>query len=173
MSFAAELIPASLSGKIETMHLARVLSLFITVAAVFAAADKPDFSGEWTINLNRSEYGAQPAPHKLTEKIQHKGSNIRMEVLELSPLDQEVKYELKYVTDGKETSNTMLGSVVKSTASWIDNQLAVHSWSNVSGWAVDIKDRWRLVENGTTLIVERHLTAPSGNFDETLVFDKK
>lgn len=136
-------------------------------------AAKPDFSGEWKINLGRSEYASQPAPKNLIEKIEHKGGNLRLEALEVSPLDQEVKYELKYVTDGKETSNTMLGSALSSTASWNENQLVVHSWSNVSGWKVDIKDRWRLAEDATTLIIERHLTAPSGTFDQTLVFDKQ
>ena len=136
-------------------------------------ASKPDFSGEWRLNLERSEFSPQPAPKKLTQTIAHKDPQLKVTVLEISPLDQEVTQDLTYSTNGKETANSVLGSVVKSTVKWEGEELSLDSRAEFGGRTVTIKDRWRLAEKGTTLIVTRHLEGIAGTFDQTIVLDKR
>ncbi len=153
----------------------RTLSLFLIALSMTAAdpAAKPNFSGTWVLNLDRSEFGTQATPKKLVQKISHKGVRLDVESTEVSPLDQEVKLTLNYLTDGKETSNTVGGTEVKSTASWSGSELSVHSRSTFGGRSVDLKDRWKLAEAGETLIVSRRFEGSGGTVDQVLVFDKK
>ncbi len=149
---------------------------FVMMLASFAAAapaGKPDFSGEWDLNLDRSDFGTQPAPRKMTQKIAHKDPELKVAVLEISPLDQEVTQDLKYVTDGTQSSNSVLGTPVKATVKWEGEELSLHSWAEFNGRTLDMKDRWRLTEGAATLIVTRHLEGIAGTFDQTIVFDKK
>ena len=154
------------------MRIATLL-LFLGCLANAGAGQKPNFTGQWILNLNRSEYGSQQPPKKMTYSIEHKEPTLRITASEVSPLDQEVRYELKYTTEGKETGNELSGTPLRSTAVWDSQQLRVHSWASLSGWSIDLKDTWRLVEDGSTLIVLRHISGTTGAFDETLVFDKK
>lgn len=137
------------------------------------AAQKPNFTGIWVLNLNRSEFNGQNAPKKLGQKIEHKDPALKLEQTETSPLDQEVKFASTYSTDGKEMTNNVLGSLVKSVAVWEGDELAIHSWSEFGGRKVDLKDRWRLTENGATLIVQRQASGVAGKVEQTLVLDKK
>ncbi len=147
--------------------------LLLISASLAVPASKPDFSGEWRLNLERSEFASQPAPKKLTQTIAHKDPELKLALLEISPLDQEVTQDATYSTDGTETSNLMLGTVVKSTVKWEGDELTLHSRAEFGGRSVDIKDRWRLAEKGTTLIITRHLEGIAGTFDQTIVLDKQ
>lgn len=148
------------------------LSLLAFLPAFAAPAAKPDFTGEWTINLSRSEFANQPAPKKMVEKIIHKEPTLLVNVSEVSPLDQEVKQQAKYVTDGKETTNNILGNTVHATATWEGNELLIHSWSVIAGRTLDSKERWKLSEGAATLIVQRHFEGLAGKLDQVIVFDK-
>ncbi len=146
---------------------------FLALGAVSSwGAAKPDFSGEWVLNMVRSEFGAQAPPKKLSQKIEHKDPALKVTQTEISPLDQAVKFESSYSTDGKEAANNVLGSTVKSTAKWEGDELVIHSWSEFAGRKVDIQDRLRLTENGDTVIVQRVATGVSGKLEQTLVLDR-
>jgi len=147
--------------------------LLLLAAPLVQAAPKPGFNGVWTINMTRSEFGAQMAPKKLALKIEHKDPILKLQQSETSPLDQEVKFECTYSTTGKEASNNVLGSTVKSVTVWDGEEIVIHSWSEIAGRKVEFKERWRLTENGTTLIVDRQGSGLGGLVKQTLVFDKK
>lgn len=144
------------------------------LAVVLSAADKkPDYSGVWILNANRSEYGDQIPPKSLIQKVAHQEPSLSVESTETSPLDQAVKLEMKYTTDGKECLNKIQGTEVRATATWEGNELLIHSWSQFGGSKIDLTDRWRLTDSGTTLVVQRHVEGNAGKFDQTIVFDKK
>jgi len=58
------------------------LILFIAATAVFllteapARAAEPNLSGEWKLNLAKSDYGKFPTPISVTRKIDHTGSKL-------------------------------------------------------------------------------------------------
>ena len=49
-------------------------TLFVIAAAanMAAAADKPDFSGDWKMDTDKSVFGPLPPPTSMTRKIDHK-----------------------------------------------------------------------------------------------------
>jgi hypothetical protein len=85
----------------------------------------------------------------------------------------EVTAELKYSTDGKETTNTVRGNEVKSTAKWEGDELAIAGKAQFNGADVTLTDRWSLSADGKTLTILRHVNSPMGETDQKIVLEKQ
>src|ERR1700730_10646816 len=95
----------------------------IAVAAGMAlAADKPDFSGSWKMDADKSVFGPMPPPSSMSSKITHKDPDLSIETTQ-----NDQTATMKYSTDGKETTNSMMGNDVKSKAAWEGKTLVVRS----------------------------------------------
>ena len=53
------------------MRLALTALVIVAFAGNVAAADKPNFSGQWKMNASKSDYGQIPPPESFTRKIEH------------------------------------------------------------------------------------------------------
>jgi hypothetical protein len=155
------------------MRLVVIVSSLILLSSATRAADKPNFSGKWTLNLVRSEYGSQAPPKQLTDVITHREPRLKIETVEVSPLDQEVRQAAEYTTNGKENTNTVLGNEVKSTAKWEGDTLVIDSRSSFAGRTVELNDRWRLVQGGKVILIDRTIQGPAGKFSQVIVLDKE
>jgi hypothetical protein len=91
------------------------LFVIAAVANLAVASDKPDFSGNWKLDLEKSLFGAMPPPAAMTRTIEQKGPDIIVKQIITGP-DMDVAF--KYSTDGKETANSFMGTDFKSKASW-------------------------------------------------------
>src|SRR5271163_4984323 len=95
-------------------------TLFVIAAAagMAMAADKPDFSGDWKMDADKSVFPPPlPAPSKMTRKIDHKDPAVSY--TEARTGDQgDLNITMKYSTDGKETTNNLMGNDIKSKAAW-------------------------------------------------------
>src|SRR5882724_2059958 len=126
--------------KIRKHYLAitALVSLYLTSATI--AADKPDFSGEWNLNIVKSDFGGRkPTPIGAVLKIDHKDPVLRVTrtiATETGVLTTEVVYS----TDGKETTNKLTaalfpdgrrelppGREMKNTARWDDTALVIET----------------------------------------------
>ncbi len=146
----------------------------ITAFATLAlAADKPNFSGDWSLDADKSNFGPMPAPASMTRKVDH--TDPAMNVTEITTGgpqgDQTIK--MIYSTDGKETTNEMMGTPVKATANWDGGALTIKMAANFGGTDITITDKWTLSDDGKTLTDLRHLALPQGEFDITYVMAKK
>ncbi len=56
-------------------------TLFVIAAAagMALAADKPDFSGDWKMDADKSVFGPMPPPTSMTRKIDHKDPEISVD----------------------------------------------------------------------------------------------
>ena len=61
------------------MKLVSKLLILAALSGAAFAADKPDFSGDWKINFNRSNFGQIPAPANYTRKITHAEPSLTIE----------------------------------------------------------------------------------------------
>lgn len=143
----------------------------VTLLAALAQA-KPNFTGEWKMNKEKSAYGQIPAPDSLVRTIQHDDPKITMETTQAGQAG-EIKSKLAYTTDGKECTNTINGQEVKGTAKWDGDALVIQSKRQVQGMELTFHERWSLSEDGKALTIQNHITAPQGKFDITLVLDKQ
>jgi hypothetical protein len=147
---------------------------FIVVAAfamTFLAGQSQaatNFSGEWKLNLAKSDYGIVPPPEFMTRTIKHNDPNLEASTHQKGA-QGEVTTTLKYTTDGKPAENT--GS--KGSAKWESDKLVVDSVRDLQGAELKFHEVWSLSPDGKTMTINNHIVAPQGEFDLVLVFDKQ
>jgi hypothetical protein len=83
------------------------------LAGVVAAADKPNFSGDWKMNAAKSDFGPLPPPTSLTRKITHAEPSLSIVEEQQSAMGDQ-NTTRSYTTDGKETTFLVNGAEVKS-----------------------------------------------------------
>ena len=86
-----------------SLHSAAV---FAILGAAFCAGPassqaKPDFTGTWKLNAQKSDFGAEPAPESFVAKVEHK-NNVFKYVVDGSANGQDFHEELETPIDGKE-----------------------------------------------------------------------
>jgi hypothetical protein len=137
------------------------------------AQAKPNFSGEWKLNIEKSNFGPIPPPDSQTQKIQHEDPSLKIAVEQKGGPQGDFSYESSYSTDGKETTNTIGPMEAKSTCKWDGEVLAVETKINAGGADIVIKGKWSLSADGKVLTNAAHIVSPQGELDVTSVFEKK
>ncbi len=149
---------------------------FIVVAAfamTFLAAQSQaaaNFSGEWKLNLAKSDYGPiqQFAPEFMVRTVKHDDPAFQISTHQKGAAG-EVTTEVKYTTDGKPAENK--GS--KGSAKWDGDKLVIDSVRDANGAEIKTHEVWVLSADGKTLTSTNHISVPQGDFDVSLVFDKQ
>ncbi len=147
------------------------------VAALFAllqvqAQAKPNFSGSWKLNVNKSDFGPMPAPDSRSDTITQADPEIKDSFTQSGQMG-EITADVKYLTDGTETTNTLRGNEIKSVAKWEGDELVVASKTSFNGAGVTFNDRWTLSADGKTLTIQRHAISPMGEADQKIVLEKQ
>jgi hypothetical protein len=151
------------------MHvIASVLALALLVSA--QPGDKPNFSGEWKLNLEKSNFGALPPPTSMTRKIVHAEPSMTIDEVQVSPLGEQTTTR-SYKTDGSAMTFMVNGATVNGSAKWVKNVLEV--LSNVETIGMSFTDRMSLSPDGKTLTSAVQVTSAQGNMDMTAVFEKR
>lgn len=146
--------------------LLSLLLLTAAIGSVSKAADKPDFSGDWKVNFEKSDFGALPPPESLTRKVAHAEPSLAIEDTQNGQ-----KTTRKYTTDGKEIVFDSQGTDVKSAAVWEGNAIVVKS--KVEAVGVQFKDTMTLSADGKIMTSAVRITSPQGDIDITVVFNKQ
>jgi hypothetical protein len=147
-----------------------LIALFLL--AVTAHAAPPNLSGEWRLNVAKSNYGSFPAPQSLVRKIIHSGANLSLSSLQKGA-QGEVTSQYNYPTDGKEVTNKVQGGESKGSAQWIGDKLMIESAREVQGATLKQKEIWSLSADGKLLTIDAHVSLPNGEFDVKQVFEKQ
>ncbi len=150
--------------------LRRFLLLCIP-AAMLLAADKPDYSGHWVVDLAKSDFGMMPPPSKMERDIEHKDPDMSIKSLQVGERG-EIKTESKYTTDGKEATIKMRNREAKVKAIWDGAKLKVNSKIEFNGSEITQDETWIISEDGKTLTIENAIKAPQGEFTTKSVFTK-
>jgi hypothetical protein len=143
----------------------------VSLLGTAAQAAPANLSGEWKLNLAKSNFGRFPAPLSITRKIVQDGVNLTMTIVQKGP-QGEVTSQLAYTTDGKPATNKVQGGESKGSAQWIGDKLMIESSREVQGATLTQKDIWTLSADGKTLTIDSHVTLPNGEFDIQQVFEK-
>jgi hypothetical protein len=144
--------------------------LALALATAGQSAVKPNLSGEWKINLSKSDFGMLPPPASMSRTIAHAEPAITIVEQQRSDMGDQNSTR-KYVTDGTETSFEVGGALVKSSAAWTDDTLVVVS--KVDAIGATFNDKMSLSADGKTLTSRVHITSPQGEVDLTVVFDRQ
>jgi hypothetical protein len=162
---------SSLTIKYST-RLFPVMLLGVALGLAPAYA-KTNYSGTWKANIEKSDFGAMPAPDSQTDVIAHSDPSVKVSVSSKGQMG-DMNYDMNFSTDGKETQNNQ-GDMIQttSTAKWDGDQIVIDTKGSFNGTDFTAKERWTLAEDGKTLTVDRHVTSAMGEFDMKILMDKQ
>jgi hypothetical protein len=148
-------------------------TLFVIATANFAiAADKPDFSGTWKMDPEKSVFGAVPPTTSMTLTVDHRDPNISVHQVSTGPEgDRDLTY--KYSTDGKETVSDYMGTAVKNKARWDGKAVVVNGSLDAGGTEVKLTSKWTLSDDGKTFTDVVGISTPQGDLEITFVLVKQ
>jgi hypothetical protein len=140
------------------------------------AQAKPNFTGDWKLNVEKSNFGPMPGPDKMTMKVDHKEPELSVHTAQ-SGAQGDMENDVKYTTDGKETKNTLNtpgGQVdAKSTAVWEGDSLLITTKVEANGQEIVIKSTYTLSEDGKTMTNVAKIATPQGELEMTYVMNKQ
>jgi hypothetical protein len=155
--------------------LTSVLVPWLLLATAAAAQTKPtpNFSGYWKLNLEKSDFGEAPAPDSAGYVIRHIGGKLAFDYTQESKTTR-----VEITTDGQErlTDSNDEGEIW-TRAFWEGPVLTFEARQRprpghpASG--IRWTSRWKLSADAQTLTIERQITAPQGQLNQTLVFNRE
>jgi hypothetical protein len=113
-----------------------------------AAQSRPDFSGIWKLNFEKSIL-LGPAPERILMIIDHKDPRLIQQIL--VTVDGSAQRMTFNLVIGAETTNPMGGGMALNHAWWQGKELVIESRVKVAGREAYFKDHWSLSEDGQTL----------------------
>jgi len=156
-----------------TTRLLSALALtFSAMAVPLAAQATPNFSGTWTLDLARSDFGPLPPPQGRVEVIDHQEPKLVIRRTTTNA-GSDVQTTLTYVVDGQPHPNTAGGAPVSSVLRWEAGTLVVTSQLTTPQGDVTITDRMTLSTDGRTLTQRRTMSLGGEQLAQTMVFTRK
>lgn len=143
------------------------LALLTLAASSFLFAAKPNFSGEWTLDAGKSDFGDMPAPTSMTMSVEHADPKLVVKQFQSGGPMGEMTAELSYSTDGTETKNKVKANEMSSTAQWAGNSLKLTTKMN---GGVTVVETWKSA--GRALEVVREISSAQGASTMKLAFTK-
>jgi hypothetical protein len=155
--------------------LAAALVVVATAGAAVAQTKAPDFSGQWELNVAKSDFGpmAQQAPSKATMTVTQSASSLKFSQALSTPMGDQSNSQ-EFALDGQEhTANGADGQPVASTAKIDSGAFVIASKLQRMGADITMNSRWTLSPDGKLLTIDRQIGTPQGAFAMKLVYDKK
>jgi len=156
-------------------------STILCLLQIAAALAKPDFSGTWVMDVNRSF--SNPPGLEQTLTVVHTGDQIKVDAKLKTQQQGEQTINETYTLDGKETEfappGAQPGAKGKRKAMWLpDGRGAVIEdvvTSDSPNGPVIRKTmrKWTLSPDGSTLTVDYYFDDQRGSFEAKRVFVKK
>src|SRR5262245_1541622 len=105
------------SRSIRVFGVFTIVMVFACLWAAFAVAqNKPNFTGSWKMNPQKSKF-TNGGPEGILIKIDHKDPEF-VEDWSISTPNGERSFQAKYTIGGKETDQQVMGREAKTLAKW-------------------------------------------------------
>jgi hypothetical protein len=138
-----------------------------------AAAQAPNLSGTWELDVPASTFGGRPGPQKQTLTVEHAEPSLKTTSTSVTERGERTQ-SAAYTTDGKEAKNPgMMNSESVSTAKWEAGALAMTTKMSIQGNDITSNETWTLSDAGKTLTIARSAATPMGQIEQKLVYHKK
>ena len=159
----------------RTENIVRFIFIFLGagMCLAMAASGNVNFGGEWKLNQSKSDPGSRPFPQTRVEQIVQNGASIEVVITDTDATGASLKTTWKYRSDGTPTENKQGGLSLTTTGTWNGDVLVLEDVGTLkSAGELHIQQRWSLSADGKILTVKRHIKVQTGEFDQTLTFDK-
>ena len=148
--------------------------LLVGLAALASPPPKPNLSGKWVANFQKSDFGPVTAPKSRTDEITQAGSHFTLSRSQVSVNDIATTVKVDCVIGGGDCTATHVEEGdLKAKAFWDGNALVIDSVLSTEGVEVKVHDVYTLSAGGKVLTIKRHIVAPNGEGDQTVVLEKQ
>jgi hypothetical protein len=141
-------------------------------AGTLVAADKPNFTGEWKLNIEKSTFGPMPAPVSQMLKIEHDDPKMVIVQDQEQADGQKLNMTMKYSTDGTESTNDFRGAPAKMSAKWDGDALVVNTKLDFQGMEIKIANTMKLAADGKSITSVAKIETPQGDIETTSLLEK-
>ncbi len=148
--------------------------LCLAAAALAQTASKPNFTGAWKLDAEKSNFGGLTVPASAEYIIRQTGSTV---MLQYTSDGRSSRVDI--IPDGSEhLTETAADSETWTRAFWSDKVLVIESrskpLSSSSRPLISWTSRWSLSPDRKVLTIQRRITAPGGDpVDQTVVFNRE
>lgn len=149
----------------------RATLVLLISALLCTAAEKPNFSGTWKLNVSKSDFGKAPAPQSMISRIEHDGAVIKVHS-EIVSGKTSYSTDYQWIADGRENVNTIRGNEIKANVIVNGAGLISNAKTAANGVSLAITDQWTLSDEGRVLTMNRTIVAPQGNAEQKFVYEK-
>jgi hypothetical protein len=146
-------------------------ALLLILAFSAQAAKVPNLSGTWRLQVEKSDFAAQPPARSRVLVIHHRDPQLRIQVTEVNAAGVESKPAVaSYTTDGQPSTNDVFGNSMTAVTVWKDKILEMETRGKFGTNEILLRDRYELSKDRKTLILRRHFEGQRGGTqDQVLV----
>jgi len=135
--------------------------------AALLAAGKPDFSGSWRLDSQKSDFGPLPVPSKYERVIEQIGAQVHVTTHQATTAGEQA-VETRFRTDGKFVENHYKTGAARVSGRWDADRLEVETRRELQGKPLTSVEIWTLSPDRRTLTVKNHIDTPNGPLDLVL-----
>jgi len=160
---------------VNKYFLSAVATLMIGLIAVPTANaqdGESELIGSWTISIDESDFGPTPAPDSVLMEIQRADDQLVMQrELHFAQMGGARLVTFDMPTDGGTYDATTDDGTQAVTVSWDGDELVLVSEVEANIGQIEVIDRYRVDNDGQTLIQERMMDIPTmGVMESTMVY---
>ncbi len=147
--------------------------LLLALGAAAQTRPAPNFSGYWKLNPEKSDLGGAPPPDSAGYVIRHIGAKLAFDYTQESKTTR-----VEITTDGQERMTDSNNEAEVWTRTFWEGPVLVFEARQKARPAhpapgIRWTSRWKLSADSQTLIIERQITAPQGQLNQVLVFNRE
>ena len=141
---------------------------FLSLAHLVQAQSKPDVSGTWKMNAEKSKF-ERGGPKAITIKFDQQGSTLN-EALTLTNDRGERTVNFTYSLEGKESLQQLEGRPIKTIVKWEGESLVIE-FKNDEGF--NFLRKVTVSSDGKTMTIDVKQSSPNGVANDIVVLEKQ
>lgn len=143
----------------------------VLVVPVAAALPKPNFTGTWKVNLQKSKLQIPP-PESSVFVVEHAEPSLRLTRTHVFQGKSDT-FTMQLTTDSKEVVHQDDKRTIYSRAYWKGNVLVFDSRVVVKGAEATNVVRYRMAKDGQSFTARERLRSPQRNYENVRVMEKQ
>ena len=147
-----------------------VLLAMLLAAALVAAAPRPDFSGTWKQNMEKSPTKSRLQSY--VNKIEVNDAVLKVTTTIVGDRGENT-YTRTYSIGKEEQSVGRDGDQFATKVKWEGNTLVIDTVEKEHDATLTSKEVWNLSDDGKTLTKNIHRSGPRGASDQTYILEKQ
>ena len=135
--------------------------LLAIVSSVFSDSGRPNFTGIWQVNLEKSTLRGKPVK-QLLMKIEHDEPRVVQGILVSYVNGDDESLTFAFETTGKENKNTLGRATARTKAHWEGAELVIESTVQAGERELLFRDHWFFSSDARTLTMAHRDDALAG-----------